>query len=475
MLYGLDGYVGYSSVVDTLIKFMDRGADGPNDPKILPNLNNGDLINEAIAAAVSLGPQPEAFVSQRSLMTMVYDDIGIVDYDKISFWLFGFKIQSLYYLYFAILSLSSSAFLLQFWKNPMAQVLLLCNLFAFWLELDTAVFNQHVPSFWGMRHGSTLAILPMWHVALLMVCRVRVCLSAVMFALIQIAILVLAIRIRGSAAWTVIFLASLVVFFTYQAWRKLPPGGAWVAKVARLAARWPVVLLLIGLLSSKLYTDARLHPAYFTDDIMPYHGAWHSAYLGIYMSPTLLAQTGETLERWGDRTGYDAALAYLRKQKFIKSEAEYISPWTGTYKMRLHDNTMRTVYLSLVERYPFTIAGLYLYWKPRLIMIISGIVLGEIPLMTWFAALSGIATLALVSVISRRIAMGEIRDYLLLAIAAALFASLPNIWAYAGGHTIIDLILCLLSLAILGTWAICTKLIELVRHRISGRVSPDAA
>jgi hypothetical protein len=102
-------YIGYTSTIEELQKLMNRGAEGPNDPKILPNLSNGDLINEAIANAVASVPRIPAFIAYGDLITMVYDDVGIVDYIKIAFSIFGFKIQSLYYLFFSLLSLSSAA------------------------------------------------------------------------------------------------------------------------------------------------------------------------------------------------------------------------------------------------------------------------------------------------------------------------------------------------------------------------------
>jgi hypothetical protein len=465
MLHGLDSYVGYAVIAETLNKVMKRETNGMEDPKLLSNLTNGDLINEAIAAAVAFPPQGESFVAEGSLITMVYDDIGIVDYDKIAFELFGFKIQSLYYLFFVILSLSAAAFLLQFWRNPVAQVVLLCTLFAFYMELDSLVFSQHVPSFWGMRHGSTLAILPLWHLVLLMTYRSRLSLATASFALIQIAILVLAVRIRGSATWTVIFMAALAVFFAVQAWREFTSGERSVARAARSALRWPFVFLLIGLLFSKIYTDTKLHPAYFTDDIMPYHGVWHSAYLGIYLSPTLLATTGETIERWGDRTGYNAALAYLRKKGFIRSEQQYISPWTNTYKMRLHDNTMRAVYLSLVSEHPFSTLALYLYWKPRQIYYTTLLVLDPIRLTTWLAALLGAMALAAATILVQRTTVTEIRNVVVLGLAVVFFSCLPNIWAYASSHAIADLTLSILAFVVLGAWAIWLKLIEWLWNR----------
>jgi hypothetical protein len=470
LVYGLNSYVAHAAVVDALVDGMSRGTDGINDPKFKKNLANPEVINEALAAAISLGPQPEGFVSQRSLRTMVYDDIGIVDYDKIAFSLFGFRIQSLYYLFFVILSLSAAAFILQFWRSPMAQLLLLCNLLAFWLELhEPHMFSIDMPSLWGMRHGSTLAILPMWHIALLLAYRARLSWLAVLLAVVQIAIIVLAMRIRGSAAWTVLFLAALSLFFAFQAWRNFQPGEASFARGVRAGLRWPFVLLLIGLAASKAYTDSRLHPAYYTDDIMPYHGAWHSAYLGVFVSDTLRATTSGTPETWGDRIGYDAALRHLRKKGFIATEAEYLSPWTNTYKMRLHDNTMKEVYLELVREYPFTTLGMYIWQKPLALKFFLELVLASIPASIWLVALAGALALALLAVTLRQTTTTERRTAVVLAFVAVLFASLPNMWAYANFHTIADLVLSSLIFVVLVAWTLAVALIGLLRGRLTRR------
>jgi hypothetical protein len=460
LLHGLDSYVGYHAIAETLNTTMRRGTTGMEDPKLLSNLKNGDLINEAIAAAVALSPNRNSYVAEGTLITMLYDDIGSVDYDKIAFTLFGFKIQSLYYLFFVIISLSSAAFLLQFWRQPVAQAVLLCTLFAFYMELDSMVFSQHVPSYWGIRHGSTLALVPMWHLALLMMYRHRLSVTAAVLALVQIAILVLAIRIRGSAAWTVIFLAGLVVFFAVQAWRELGAGERPLAKVARSALKWPFVLVMVGLLSSKLYTDGRLHPAYLTDDILPYHGIWHSAYLGVFTSPSLFAQTGGNPETWGDRSVYLAAIDYLRHKGFINTEQQYVSPWTRTYKMRLHENTMRAVYLSFVKEHPFSTLAMYVYWKPRQIYYVAKLLLEPIPAITWLTALLGAMALAVMTVLVQRTPNAEMRRIMSLGLAALLFSTMPNIWAYASGHALADFVLSFLAFVALVAWVIWVKLIE---------------
>ncbi|MBL6613428.1 MAG: hypothetical protein ISP49_00675 [Reyranella sp.] len=469
MVYGLDSYVAHTAVVDAIIRGVRNGTGGPADPKFRENLNNPDLLNAALSAALALGPQPEGFVAQRTLTTMLYDDIGIVDYDKIAFSLFGFRVQSLYYLFFVIVSLSTAAFLLQFWGKPVAQVLLLSNLAAFWLELNADIFMPDMPSFWGMRHGSTLAILPMWHLALLLVWRTRLSLSAVVLASVQVAILVFATRIRGSAAWTVIFLACLSAFLAYRFWRSLEADQTSLFKVARAALRWPFVLLLIGLATSKIYTSGKLHPSYFTDDIMPYHGAWHSAYLGMIISPTFWATTGKDSGAWGDAIAYEVALRYLREKGFIAKEGDYISPWTQTYKMRLHDRTMRAIYLDLVREYPFTTLGLYLYHKPLWVQAFIAPKLRLTSEEAWLVIFLGAVVMAIVTAVARRPTAAEMRSAFWLGLAAAVFSSLPNIWAYTGNQTATDVLLSTMIFVVLLTWMVCSQVLILLRDRKSAR------
>lgn len=464
LVFGVDGYVANLPVLDELMKLIRQGGDGPNDPRIIPNLSNADLINQAITNARSLKPpEQELFVSDGGLRTMIYNDLGLVDFTKIAFSLFGFKIQSLYYLFFAIISLSTITFLVQFWRNPVAQALLLCSLFAFYLELQTQTFNPGQPTFWAPRHGSTLVILPMWHLVLLMAYRVRLSLVPLALALVQVVIVVLAIKMRGSAAWSVLFLAALAALFAFRAWRQFPSSERSIRTFARLAAKWPFVLVLLGLLANSMYTNGKLNPAYFTDDITPYHGLWHSGFYGIYLSPTLIAQTGFTPEQWDDAALYGVALAYLRKHHVLRSEAEYISPWTKTVKSRLHDNVMRSVFLSWAKEHPLSMLELYLYWKPRELVLVTGRVLLDVPIVFWLITLLATSAFAVATVAMYRGSIAGIQEVLLLALAALAFSGIPNIWAFPSPHRGADVILSLFIFLTFSFWSLGVWL--LVRGR----------
>jgi len=42
----------------------------------------------------------------------------------------------------------------------------------------------------------------------------------------------------------------------------------------RDALRWPVVLVLLGLLANGIYNQQSRHLIYSTDDVIPEHGVW---------------------------------------------------------------------------------------------------------------------------------------------------------------------------------------------------------
>jgi hypothetical protein len=471
MVHGLQGYVAYYNVFEAIANVMNRGAESANDPRIIPNLSNGELINEALAAALAVPPPPEAFVVDTGLRTMIYDDIGIVDYDRIAFSLFGVSIQALYDLFFVILALSATAFLLQFWSSAVAQMFLLFNLLAFLLEMHTGIFGKDMPSFWGMRHGSTLALLPMWHLALLIARQVRITIFGLVLAAIQVAILILAIRMRGSAAWTMVFLAVLTIGMGTWSFRRIPSGERSFGRFARSIAAWPLLIALGGMLGNSLYNDAKLHPAYFTDDIMPYHGLWHSAFLGLKTSPDFWPYVGGSEQQfeagtlYADRNAYSAAIAYLREIRFLRSEADYISPWTHTYKMRLHDRIMRRMFFDAVAGHPLTAVGLYMYWKPRSILVGSGRLASRMPIEVWLAVLGAAALLAGGTFAACEISRGELGKVVLLGGVATVFATLPNIWAYAPYHAMADFVLSLIMLAGLALWAAFVGLLLRWRRR----------
>jgi hypothetical protein len=472
------GYLGYATVHDKLVSIWDEGAKDQHDPILIENSKNRDLINRAITAAASLGPQQPGYVGDRSLITTVYDDVGFVDYVKLSFRLFGFRIESLYRTFFVLLAVSTLGFLWTFRRNVPAQAVLVFTLFAFLIEIHTAIFTIDMPTFAGMRHGSTLVLIPMWYFGFLLLDpapfpigfarsgRVAVpvlrqgwqgC-GTVIISLVQLAILILAIKIRGSAAWTVLFVISVAIVIGLVRWRHAPAPRRSFRSLLGEVVRWPVILLIGGLFAHGQYMNMILHPVYFTDDVMPHHGLWQSAYLGLQYAPEMLPErNGQLMRSLGptDPVAFFAASDYLAQTHFLRPSPDllsvptgYISPWTGTLKFRLQDEIMRRVFLQAILRHPFKAVELYALLKPYAIYVDIKEIFHRTSNFTWLwlIILGGLVGAGALTWLGDR--QPEETAKITLFIAAAVpFAALPNMWAYPAFHTVADLFLVTLILA----------------------------
>ena len=361
VVYKLDlGYLGYVSVLDTLQSVWGSGADGTNSPTLLANGRNRELLNSAIHAAASLGPQPPGYLSEKSLFTMSYDDLGYVDFVKYAFTLFGLKIEAMYYLFFTIVSLSALAFLIAFRFDSAALAVLLANVLVFLVEVHIGHFSSDMPTFAGMRHGSTLGLLPMWHFVFLTVRRSRLSVLNVALAIVQLMVLILAIEMRGSASWMVLFVVAIAIFSALWPWLRNSGAARSWGQLARSLVQWPALLLLAGLFANAQYMDVKLHPAYFSDDAMPNHALWHSIYVGWVWFDRSAGSTSPSSELTSpyvrsmmakgaasDGVGYFAALEYLRDSHFLASDPtkfeayppDLRSTWSydGATKWRLYD------------------------------------------------------------------------------------------------------------------------------------------
>jgi hypothetical protein len=464
VVYHLDaGYVGHASVYKALADVWNGGAVLATDPIFQRTRTDRRVLNAAIAAASSLGPQQTGFISDGRLMTAVYEDLGYVDFVKLGFRLFGLNIESRYYMFFVVLSISAAAFLVAFRSQVTAQVLLLCLVFAFYVEIQTGIFEMHLsmPSLAEAHHLSALALLPMWHLSLALVYRQRLSAATLLTSLVQIAILSLAIATRRSAGWTVMYLTALALVLGVAAWRRRPPGAPPWSTFVRETARWPLLLVIGGLLVHAQYMNARLHPVYFTDDVLPYHGGWHNAVLGlIRYDPAWFTEIDSDHRQVSpspDHDGIMLALDYVKKAHFIASEAGYLSPWTGIHKYALHDRIMQRVFWSMIFSHPLRAARIYLEAKPREMAGLLLRLLRNIRPKIWLLLVIEPFVLCGLAFASRAWRDVDEAGAARLAFTAALFAVLPNLWAYPLPHAAGDLLLSVIILMQVALWAIVMR------------------
>jgi hypothetical protein len=458
IVYHLDaGYLGYA----TVLKKLHETWTYENITDLLAtaaNFSDRELINRSLREASSLGPQVPGYVSDRTLVTMAYSDIGYVDFTEWSFRIFGMKIEAMYYMFFLILSLSTLVYLIVFWSDLVPKMVLVLTIFSFIVEIHTDIFNLHMPSFTGLRHASSLALIPAWHFAFLLIYRRPASIGRVAATLIQLGVLLLAIRTRTTAAWVLVFLAALSVVLSAAEWRRLPAELRRWPLLVRGAVTWPIALVFAGAFLHSAYANSRLHPVYFTDDILNYHEFWEGAYIGmLIMAPELIPSDSKALETLRDtgsrdQAGYTAAAEYLIQSHFMRPPPDFprsyppdfVSSWTGGPKFRLNNEIMRHVVFRLALRRPLGMLKLYVLTKPYYTAASVASALG--PARLGWAWRLVVGALIGLFIVGRGLADVPIGQAAALVAASVPFAALPNLWTHAEHHVIADVFLVTLTL-----------------------------
>ena len=485
-VYGIDlGYVGLRSVYGTMMNVVSRDAKRPDDPIVLRNIRDREVIEEAIAAgsSLSVSAMSYGYFSDRSLITMMYQDLGSVDYIKLSFNLFGRRIEALYYTFILILAVSAVLFLVTFPNSITAQLVLLAALFAFRLELSTSIFTRDMPTFATVRHGSTLALIPVWYFALLTRDKRKVSWLSLVLAAGQLVILVFAITIRSTAIWAVVFLGALAVVCGSYRWLAAASADRTFRAWLRQVTPWPVIALVVALTIHGQYTRMKLHPVYFTDEMLPYHPLWHSAYLGFRYLPELYGFPVPEELIGADLLAFNAAVAYARSVHFMRNDTNspladgYFGVWNGGVpKWRLHDQLMRRIVLQIAARHPWKTIYLLAWKKPVAILRVAVGVVQRFEQRLKPLMLSGglVAGLLMIVFGGRKELLAATR-LVPVGMGAVAVSILPCVWAYPTSWTVADGLLLALGTAVVAIGILVALTYYTIRTAILARVGIAAS
>jgi hypothetical protein len=223
---------------------------------------------------------------------------------------------------------------------------------------------------------------------------------------------------------------------------------------------WPLVLLLFGLLANNLYNRATLHPIYHTDDVMPYHGLWHSAHLGfgVYARDVLSPRVLNALETQGMSDGFTAWVArdYLDEIHLIPWDGRpdysppapgWLSPWPGIgHKAAWHDRTLRDAYVEKLKTHPLQLFRLYASMPLEVIRILAS-PFTQAPTLAWLwlIAAAGAGVFLILLGLARTTDIGDGIKVLGVSAAAIATATLPNMISYVAAYAMADSILMIMA------------------------------
>jgi hypothetical protein len=372
MRFGLHrGYVGYRAIFDTL----ERGGITARRDLIealgttYPNqLADRALLNRALQSAWNTRVPADVGFADRSMLSMDAADLGLVDYYKLAFRLFGVRVESAFYLYFTLLGISIAAFILAHWRSRSALAVPVLFLVAGNAVLGMEIFdhvNVHTVS--NPRFLSTVGLLPGLHFVALMLEQRRATVFQIGLACLQAVIFEFSLSARASLIWLVLLIAVIaafqvaIIFALRTADADRMPARTMAQSVESTASRlWPALVLIVGVFAYQTALSAKMHPSYRLADFLPHHLRYHNAFIGLSVAPDWDERFGARYyHATNDQLGFLAAGLYLFNNYDVP-ESYFESNLSGRHKMALDDQMIRKAYLRFIWQHPlFTIRAHY--------------------------------------------------------------------------------------------------------------------
>jgi len=290
--------------------------------------------------------------------------------------------------------------------------------------------------------------------------------------------LVFAIAIRASAMWVLLALTVPLVLFVLYRWvgarsiTLLP-----IKEAMKHISLWPISLVWVAYATMSFYYQSAVHPIYELDDFTPHHLRYHNAYMGLQNLPNFQEKYGAEhaslsgVPAHDDMVPFNATARYLRYRLGV-SDTYFISPLSGTYRMGLHDQIIKKLYLKFAFQHPWDFVRvhfiktgqMYDLWRGYLSRHVSGVTVLALAI---FLAVGLCRYLS----VSRGQQQAGFNKQLMIAATSILFLSMfsivPVVYAYSSSVTSSDQFTMLTVLLVFGASLMLWRYFPLTRFSIT--------
>jgi hypothetical protein len=288
------------------------------------------------------------------------DDVGYVDFVKIAFCLFGLQIRALYYFFFLLYGLTLFWALIERQNDRMGQIFLLGVAGLIYVSCYYSDLLQPEPTGSGNmlnpRFIPVLALVPGFHLLLMMVARVPPNWWRLAIVFVQTAVIFFAIHIRLSAVWWVptILLAAVILFLLQlrDVWGKRKGRRSTVYRA--LMAQWPAWITIIVILVGVKAVAWSLHPVYRQGGWLQHHALWQSIYYSLQFNPRYVEKYGAYYHgKVLDDMPIEAALVYLQHHPEADKPDIFLVPGSRALKYAAVERLDRLALFEFVQRDPW--------------------------------------------------------------------------------------------------------------------------
>jgi len=353
VVYGLKNNIGYRKVYEAFYPSLESGDDGVSILK----------MNEAISKAINLEKVDENGVHY---LLGTGTSVGMIDFLKISYGLFGYKAESQYYLYAVLFLLPIVLYLLTFYYNINYIILLCIYLISYNIIVSTSVVSFETVI--GVRFFPLLTILPIIYLFLIITQNVNLSIKHIFYTSIQVGILFFSFHIRSHSKYhfIVLFLV-LIVLAAIRCANKYKLNKKMYLSLSGMKV-WPLYIVTVFFVVWFIYVGF-LRPASPTDKESVYP-IWHQIFIGLGGHPRALERYGIA---FSDATGLQYAIK-LNASKGIKIDYDlavkeivqgiYPSSQNFYFTGRKYEELMRSAYFKILLNDPLFVFYSYVHKVP---------------------------------------------------------------------------------------------------------------
>jgi len=317
---------------------------------------SADNVNIAIARVLAETPT----VSEHQYRLLGNDDKGIVLLTEFAFRIFGYKIESVFYLYYILLGTSVALFAYSYRENSFALLLASAFLLFHGMSLPMIKYNAQLGNLTALRCIPLLGMVACLHCFLFLFLR-RISRGALLIVTFQVALIVLLVHIRSTAMWelALVCAASIVATFTHGRLSKNGRERLFTLPMAIFPCAVAVILMFV----LHVHRAISFPDDYHRGDQILTRVIWHNIFSGLAFNP-VLAERYEI--RVDDVSVIRATGRYLSEQGREKEWEAMGGSSVGYAAIRWHDYDLAVrdmLFARCREQLPECLGAVFLY-KP---------------------------------------------------------------------------------------------------------------
>jgi hypothetical protein len=252
------------------------------------NSGNAPRGAEAINKLINEIAKLDSTQINRGYSLLGPDDKGIIDFVKIAFRLFGLQVESVFYLYFFILFISSLLFIIDFYNRPSHLFLLFSFLLLHFLVLPSLAFNPQLGSMLALRAISILSLIACLHCLLFILKPIPNSTSHVFFVILQILLITFVTHIRSVTTWQLLGVALVSILATL--WHqfknhRLPGDRSLLHNIFTAPSLTPLIFVALAIIGLKTYRSYAFPIEYKRGDQIITRVFWHNIFSGMAYNP----------------------------------------------------------------------------------------------------------------------------------------------------------------------------------------------